>query len=549
MFTIYANIKHNVIGCWEIDYSYNCQIIIGLFDFFLSGDYIMMCVYIISEGSLIMNVPNFVSSGELFFSPIRFFVLVFWIFCGAYSLKVIQQRHVAEINSTFFNLIALILGPITILFALGKKFFDKQIDVWKTMRAKAQLAAQAELFNYQGDNVSKDGGGDTLRTDTKETIDFVSRIITRIINQGVREVVLIPELSGGYEVRIKKQDRFSMLMKVENPLSGQVLLVMKSLAGVDLYENKRPQFGSFQVKCCSNFFRVRLGTVGVNEGEQISLHFHNIVPVPESLADCGVVSADIECLRKIGHQGGGIVLVSGPAGCGKRTFIGALLREFNCSNHNVCWIGEGGEPVISRVTSMNAASMDSSSKLNLLDYAVNQGSDIVAITKFDGSEMITALMQLVSSGALVVLGMEDRTVFEALTNFLNAGCPVASLKLVKAVVILRQVRKLCKCAVSTTLPAEYREYFQGSNLGIDNLKNPVGCNECERTGYDGTLGVFEVMNVVGDFQKLLCSPTVTRQQIEEYLVNNSRNGELIGFNLFSLAAKGKTSLHEAQKNI
>ena len=151
---------------------------------------------------------------------------------------------------------------------------------------------------------------------------------------------------------------------------------------------------------------------------------------------------------------------------------------------------------------------------------------------------------------MLLAGMEQSDAASALSFLLRSGAEPRLLAAgLKMIICPRVLRKLCSCAQPSPLDSGYADYFAQSGLAAGNVRGPIGCRECEHSGYDGTTAVFEVVTVDDELRRLLMTPGVDDGQIRSFLEARGLTGAMLGYRAMELVSRGITSTEEVEAKV
>ena len=497
------------------------------------------------------RVNGVVENGGISFSITALVILIVWIACGGFAVR--QLRKADDRFNTFLpflNVAALLAGPIFFAFWGAKKLLRKPLERWAAKRRKAAEARNAVLLDLAGD-VLYAGDSKKLAAESAVAVERVRYLVTVALTRGARDLLIAPDGGEGkFTVRLKIGEELAQLPMLSAREGRECVNVFKSSAGMDTFEDQRPQEGAFMASLIGRKYRLRVTSVGAVGGEKLTIRIREVVETLNSLDDVGLAGDDLAQLKSVLASQKGMVLVCGPEGCGKRTLIKMMLKSIDCTGKNAAWIVSGGEPEIPGVSRMMVSVKEGLTPAVLLQQAMTLDTDVVAITQLSGREAAAPAAQIAAGGQLLLAGMEQRDAASALGFLLRSGAEPRLLAAgVKMIICPRVLRKLCACAQPAPLDPGYANYFAQSGLSDDKVRAPIGCRECEHTGYDGATAVFEVVTVDDELRRLLMTPGVDGEQIRSFLEARGQTGAVLGYRAMELVSYGVTSLGEVEEKV
>ncbi|MBI3332490.1 MAG: type II/IV secretion system protein, partial [Candidatus Omnitrophica bacterium] len=294
---------------------------------------------------------------------------------------------------------------------------------------------------------------------------------------------------------------------------------IKIMAGMDIAERRLPQDGRIQVRYSDTEVDFRVSTFPTIYGENISIRVLDKSAILLKLEDLGFepkVLARFKELLNIPH---GILLVTGPTGCGKTTTLYSALRTINAVEKNVITLED---PVEYRIGRIRQAQVDAKAGLtfaNGLRSILRQDPDIILIGEIRDLETSEIAIHAALTGHMVFSTLHTNDAPGALTRLVDMGVePFLAASSVAAVLAQRLVRRLCpKCKEPYPATPEILK-----SLGVDStegkkitLYRAKGCAECKETGYRGRTGTYELMETSDVIRDLLLKKSSSRALKEQ----------------------------------
>lgn len=130
----------------------------------------------------------------------------------------------------------------------------------------------------------------------------------------------------------------------------------------------------------------------------------------------------------------------------------------------------------------------------LLRNALRQNPDIICLGEIRDEETAQVSAHAAQTGHLIIATVHSNDNLGTIDRLVNLGIPLRSVAAtLQLIVSQRLVRKLCRCKKPVELSPELKEYFKSQNLSTKNVCGPVGCRECDGTGYSGRTALFDLM--------------------------------------------------------
>ena len=304
---------------------------------------------------------------------------------------------------------------------------------------------------------------------------------------------------------------YQIPMAVLNAMTSRI----KILGRMDVVEKRRPQDGRIKTRAPDGQeIELRLSTLPTAFGEKLVMRIFDPEVLVRDFADLGFSAEDAAHWQGMTSQPNGIILVTGPTGSGKTTTLYTTLKQLATQEVNVCTLEdpiEMVEPAFNQVQVLPDIGMDFASGIRAL---MRQDPDIIMVGEIRDAETADMAIQAALTGHLVLSTLHTNDAPTAITRLLDLGVPPYLLQsTVLGVMAQRLVRTLCPhCKTAGGLRAEDAALWQGlvapwKSKKPAQLYHPVGCLECRMTGYQGRLGLYEIMPLTLELKSLISAHT------------------------------------------
>ncbi len=270
------------------------------------------------------------------------------------------------------------------------------------------------------------------------------------------------------------------------------------------------------------------------------------------LAELSLFPIDIARIKKSFKKPEGMVVIAGPEHSGRTTLCYTFLRLLNQEEKNICTLEDSVRESIDRITQIDKSFLKDISEIDTVKAILNTNPEVVIIEGLSDSQALEELALYSQVGNLVVLKIGAEGVFEALLNLLNlTGEEYLGALGPKLLIAGRLVRRICPfCSEEEILTKETKEELKALAEGIDLKKffekkprfySGNGCSQCYFTGFQGQIGIFEVLEIDELLQKDLkrgAPLSVIREKARK------KGFTSLFENALQKAAAGETSLRE-----
>jgi general secretion pathway protein E len=234
-----------------------------------------------------------------------------------------------------------------------------------------------------------------------------------------------------------------------------------------------------------------------------------------SLTDLGMTEEDLVTFKKLITAPHGIILVTGPTGSGKTTTLYSALSILNEPDKNIITIEDPVEYQIRGISQVQVNPKIDLTFANGLRTIVRQDPDVILVGEIRDLETAEIAIQSALTGHLVFSTLHTNDAASAITRLIDMGLEsflVSSS--VNAIIAQRLVRKICtRCMEPFTPSPEYLAQvgLVPEDLGDRPLYRSTGCNACLNTGYQGRIGIFEVMIMNEDLKSYILMTSDSNQ--------------------------------------
>ena len=325
---------------------------------------------------------------------------------------------------------------------------------------------------------------------------------------------------------------------------AKILSRMKVLTKVKLNIIKAPQDGRFTIQESGVDIEVRVSFLPSEYGESIVMRLLDPRNIHAKLEDLGMRADVLAQVRALLARPQGALLTTGPTGSGKTTTLYAFLNELNTPDVKIITVED---PIEYHIQGVNQTQVEPDKGYTFgsgLRAIVRQDPDIILIGEIRDLETAGIALEAALTGHMVLSTIHTNDAAGTVPRLVDIGIkPETIAPAVTMAMGQRLLRRLClKCRKPQPLAGDelkrtieqltpIRERFKLPELN-DKLSTygPVGCSECNNTGYQGRVGVYEVFEVTRDMERLiLSSPSVSDvrdQAIKDGMVTMLQDGYL-----------------------
>ena len=297
---------------------------------------------------------------------------------------------------------------------------------------------------------------------------------------------------------------------------------IKILANLRTDIHEAAQDGHFAFSVPQEKVDIRVAIVPIEEGEKVVLRLLSERARRFELEDLGVGQKEMVIIKKNIKKSWGMTLVSGPTGCGKTTTLYAILKILNTRKVNICTIED---PIEYDIEGVNQIQVNPKTGLTFskgLKAIIRQDPNIIMVGEIRDQETAKLAINAAMTGHLVLSTFHATDAATTLPRLLEMGAePFLISTTLNLIIAQRLVRKICsKCIESYEISFKEISQLLSKNLasklpktrgGKILLFRGKGCLLCQKTGYLGRIGIFEVLEIKEPIKKLIIEKATADQ--------------------------------------
>ena len=338
-------------------------------------------------------------------------------------------------------------------------------------------------------------------TDDSPTVRLVRSIISQAIEQGASDLHFDP--SGDHmKVRFRVDGMMAEATRIPSTKAARIISRIKIMSDLDISERRLPQDGRMTLIFDDRRIDIRVTTVPLVDGESAVLRLLDPGRRPLSFAELGKGDADRARVERALTRSHGAVLATGPTGSGKTTTLYAGLAAVNSTEKTIMTIEDPVEYRVPGVKQMQVFERAGLTFATGLRTIVRADPDIIMVGEIRDRESASIAIEAALTGHLVLSTLHTNSAPAAAARLVDMGIePYLVASSIGCVIAQRLARRLCPhCKRPDRVPA--LEAGVAADGDIDVFA-PGGCKRCRDTGYNGRLGLFEVMRMTEEIGALI----------------------------------------------
>ncbi len=437
--------------------------------------------------------------------------------------KLVMQLRVVALNKRG-NRLAVLMSDPTNPQALEKIKFQTQLAVdpvvvehKKLMQVVEKLGQSAEqnLDTLIGDDFSFDmpleeeqaSAADTADVDDAPVVKFLQKILMDAISQGASDLHFEP-FEKFYRIRLRID---GVLREVAQPplvIKDKLASRIKVISKLDISEKRVPQDGRMKLAISqTRAIDFRVSTLPTLFGEKIVMRILDPAAAKMGIEALGYEPEQKQLLLDAVRRPYGMVLVTGPTGSGKTVSLYSCLNILNEPGINISTAEDPAEINLPGVNQVNVNDKAGLTFAAALKAFLRQDPDVIMVGEIRDLETADISIKAAQTGHMVFSTLHTNDAPTTLTRMMNMG--VAPFNIAASVILItaqRLARRLCSCkqplqvSDQALLDAGFKE---GDLDGSWQPYRPVGCERCSGSGYKGRVGIYQVMPISEEIQRII----------------------------------------------
>lgn len=418
----------------------------------------------------------------------------------------------------------------------------------KYLRQDANVEEMMESVVGNAD-VGEAGSNDEEEADLDQApvVKLVNLVLTEAVRNRANDVHIEPQ-DKDVRIRFRIDGVLHEMMRSPKKVQNGMISRIKIMAGMDIAEKRVPQDGRFGVAIEGIACDFRVATLPTVYGEKIVLRLLGKEAILMDLNDLGFTDDCLNRFKSSFSKPYGAMLVTGPTGSGKTTTLYAALNILNDLEKNLITVED---PVEYRLPGINQVQVNLKADMTFaaaLRSILRHDPDIIMIGEVRDEETAMISIESALTGHLVLTTLHTNDAASSLTRLVEMGIePFLASSAVDCVVAQRLARKLCencKEAYKPTKKALDEIDFPVPQSKIDVIYRARGCKKCNATGYKGRIGLYEVLRVSENIERLVVqratSDQINKAALKEGMKTLRHDG-------FLKVVSGTTSIEEIMR--
>jgi type IV pilus assembly protein PilB len=373
-------------------------------------------------------------------------------------------------------------------------------------------------------------------------INLVSLVLLNALRDGASDIHIEPNRNAT-KVRYRVDGRLRLLMSPPVSMHAAMVSRIKVIGHMDIAEKRLPQEGRVHIIADGRGVDLRVSTMPTILGEKVVIRILDRANVSFELDKLGLRDQNLGRFRRIMRRPHGLVLVSGPTGSGKTTTLYSALDLLRNEECNIVTVEDPVEYQLEGISQIQVSQHVGLTFARALRSILRQDPDVIMVGEIRDEDTARVAVQAALTGHLVLSTIHTNDAPGVITRLLEMGIePYLLASSLIGALSQRLARTICpSCKTSYYPAADVLERAGWSNRGEHLFTRGEGCQTCHNTGFKGRLGLFEVMEVDEQVERVI-HERPDDQQLRGYLA--STDFTTLREEGLQLAESGLSSLEE-----
>jgi len=297
-----------------------------------------------------------------------------------------------------------------------------------------------------------------------------------------------------------------------------VIARIKILSNLKLDETRIPQDGRFSAKIDGKSVDFRVSTFPTTLGEKVAIRVLDPTTGLKSFEELGLENRNLNVLKEGISKPYGLILATGPTGCGKTTTLYAILQLLNKEGVNIVTLEDPVEYFIEGINQSQIRPEIGYDFSTGLRQVVRQDPDIIMVGEIRDEETASLVIHAALTGHIVLSTLHTSNAIGAIPRLIDMGIkPYLLPPTLQLVIAQRLVRRLCdNCKKKTKPKVKIKELMLKEIEALPpqikkNVKipkpfvvyEPKGCQKCNYSGFSGRIAVFEILEMTENLSEII----------------------------------------------
>ena len=417
------------------------------------------------------------------------------------------------------------------IYLISLRSFESAFKLYRTIPkvikiTKGVKITESEITKYQQEITSWRELNNKIQG--VSTTDILTIVIANALSSRASDIHIEAE-EKDVKIRFRIDGVLIDVASLQRNTWKQIINRIKLISSLKINISNQPQDGRFTIFLSNDKVDVRVSCLPTTYGESVVMRLLKSSNAGLAFEKLGIRGKAGEQLKKEIERPNGMIITTGPTGSGKTTSLYAILNKLNKPEIKIITLEN---PVEYKLAGINQSQIDPSkdySFANGLRSILRQDPDIIMVGEIRDLETAEVSIQSALTGHLVISTLHTNDAAGAIPRFLSMGVkPFLLAPALNAIIAQRLVRRICPhCKKEIKLDPEKLDQVKkifstvpnnsGEKIDLNNLKfyQGSGCDKCQGLGYHGRIGIYEILIIDKEIEKVILSGQVSEYQMKD----------------------------------
>ncbi len=335
-------------------------------------------------------------------------------------------------------------------------------------------------------------------------INLVNVALVTAVRDKASDIHIEPDKKGT-RIRYRIDGVLRDLMKPPPGIHSAIISRVKIIGKMDIAEKRLPQEGRVRIVSEGREIDLRVSSMPTLLGEKLVLRILDKSNLKVRMEDLGMRPEGMAKFQKMLRQPHGLVLVTGPTGSGKTTTLYSALDLLRSPELNIVTVEDPVEYQLELINQIHVQESIGLSFARALRSILRQDPDVIMVGEIRDEETARVAVQAALTGHLVLATLHTNDAPSAVARLLDMNIePYLLSSAINGVIAQRLARTICPNCATKYYPDEIVLHDAGLlDKGGRAFRKGIGCTQCHDSGYQGRMGVYEVMEVTPDMRRMI----------------------------------------------